>query len=209
MKITPVQSCAISQKNVNSKNASFKSAAINTLVKEAKIPNNFADYRNVLIDFVRTMEKEPTLRVQNQEIYDSLTKKFIRNGAVYIIVFFVKNSIEQEPNSYRVAVASDADGDLLSLGKDEDGQFLEFNTNDGYRRFGLTYPSGNYRYSFYKAPDVYIDYHKNENDNGCVRQMRTKAFGGWSTVWCDENGYSSVLSNAKGMWEDFKNIFRQ
>ena len=173
-----------------------------------KIPNTIVEYRRLLNSVFTAIRKEPTLCVHNHLLYDYLMKL----QKVYFSAFFVKYSIEDKPDYYSTVIASDKDGDLLIFSKDDDGQYLEvrmdINSREKYIRFGLTYPSDNSRYIFYKTNDCYIDYHRSYDDDSCARQMRTRTVGGWDTVWCDENGQSNILTNMKGMWSDFKKIFK-
>ena len=181
--------------------------ATNNELKERKIPNTFAEYWKLLSAVLRAVRNEPTLNVVNQSLYDELMKCDPR----YIAAFFNRHNYEDEPDSYYVLIAKDKDGDLVSLGKDNDGLFIQvnmyLNCRERYIRFGSTYPMEGKRYDFYKTFDCYLDYHHSVNNDGYARRMRTRALGGWDTRWCDENGHSGIVTNVKGFWSELKHVF--
>lgn len=178
-------------------------------LQDFQIPNTFLEYRQLLYSVLKAIKNEPTLCVENRTLYDDL----MDCGSRFISAFFGDHNIEDKPDSYSILIASDKDGNLITMGKDDDGQYIEIkmdiNSREKYVRFGVTNLIDGHRYNFYKTLDCFIDYHHSSNGNGYARRMRTRSIGGWNTLYCDENGHSDIITNAKGIWGELKSIFKK
>lgn len=180
----------------------------NEEIKSNKIPNTFFEYRQLLYAVLKAIQNEPTLEIKDATLYKDLMNCPPR----YISSFFYDHNIIDKPEGYSVLIARDKDGELLSMGRDRDGQYIEvamdINSREKYIRFGATEAISGKCYNFYKTFDCYIDYHHSVNGDGNLRRIRTRTVGGWDTTYCDEDGESNIITNVKGMWEDFKNCFK-
>ncbi len=207
MKVQSIQNnYSVKNYSANSAKPAFKSKLVNAVLDETVyLPSTQKELSRFWGKLFRAIKKEPTLKIANKEYFDYLCKLQPDDlGA-----FFYKNNIEDKPYGYRVDIANDEDGRLLSYAKDFDGTFMEIQTDRGFRRIGLTYSDGKYRYYYYQDPDSMIDFWPRDTyGDGPQRRITTKSFPGSSTTYCDENGDSTVISNIKGFVKDFLDIFK-
>lgn len=196
MNIVPIQSAINGHSNrIDQKRQSFKGVKLDAAIKEASIPNNFAQFGEILTKFLNAVKNESSLVIVDKNLYNSLLK-YRGYNAQDFAGFFYEHNIENKPVGTVIDIADDEDGSMILLAKDDVGQYIEFNGSgpNDIRRFGLTKPINGKRYDFYRAPGVYIDFHDSPNGNGGPRLV---SLAGSDDVYYKENGKRDFFGAAR------------
>lgn len=209
MKVLPIQNnfSVQNQAKTNAQTPSFKGAAVDAAIKEigTALPSTNKELAVFWAKLFRAVKKEQSLQIVNKELFDSLDN----TRPDCLDAFFYRKNIEDK-NIKRIDIANDENGRLLSYCKNDDGTFMEINSKDGFRRIGVTYSDGTYRYDFYQDPDIYMDFWPRYTfDDGPLRTTRTRALGGEATTHYDESGNSTIASNVKGFFKDFSDMLHK
>ncbi len=213
MKVLPVQTCHnyVTQKNQNK--TSFKASPVERIAANVPIMHTMNDFGNLVNKFLYAVKQEPSLRIINSGLYNEIMQ-FEGKNAEYLGAFFIRdhNDLFNINTGYIEDVASNSDGSLMSVKVCKDGPCIQFLDSNRGVRFGVTLDNDSY-YQFLSTNDVYYDFHNDyrfKGDDGQyhLRQVRTKALGGWDTHWYDRNGNSNVATDIKGFWSDLKSIFK-
>lgn len=189
------------QASTNMQTTGFKGVKVNAVAKELgdHLPQADMGVTRIWRKLFKAIQEEQNLQVLDRQIFN-----FIKEHPDYFPDLYITcTSLEDIGRNVNI-IAKDETGALLVAGSDNDGQYLQINTDRGYRKFGITYRDRNgMRYPFYKVEGAYLDYF----NNGKLRTSRTIALGGESTVHYDEKGKSTVYSNVKGFFDDMLNTF--
>lgn len=214
MRIQPIQyGTYYPQKTENKKcnSVPFKSEAVKAIIKSHEVPTNQKLCRELWVNVMTAFSKEPSLTILRPDLYnDSL--KHRKMYFKYIGAFFRSHNIRNMEDGYSIEIARDNSGSSLIYMKDKEGVSFLYTTDepDKYIRFGSTpVRSDDWRHPFYQTSDIYVEYHIADNADGCAKEVRTlSGLGGYNTKYYDETGHTNLATNARGMLNDFLNIFK-
>lgn len=196
MKVLPIQQPTYTKTN---NKTSFKGVNLDAAMKQVGVPSNLSQYRSALNKLYNAVGKESSLNVRMPNVYAGL-KEGVKTSDDFVL--FIFNGIMKEPYGTRAVIAQDSTGPILSLAKSGEGGFVEFNGSQTTMRFGLTDVIGDKRYSFFKTPEVYVDYHDTfGTPAGGIRKFQT-ALG--DAEYYDRNGNREYFGGLKGL---FSSIF--
>lgn len=183
---------------------------VKAIIKNHEVPTNHKLCRDLWWKVMAAFRKEDGLYILNNTLYSDLLD--LRMASYRCPeVFFGDHDINNMPDGYSERIAAVANGSAVDYVKDKDGVGFLYSTDESglFIKFGDTLPINGYRYPFYQSNGIYVIYHNTDNDDGCAREVRTlSGLGGYNTKYYDETGSTNLMTNAKGMWEDFKRIFQ-
>lgn len=184
---------------------------VKAIIKNHEVPTDNRKCRDLWRKIMITFKKEPSLTILRPDLYEDFLDCISGNNMLYVGAFYYDHDIEDMEDGYSIEIARDDSGTSFIYSKDKEGVGILYTTDepDKYIRFGLTPVRDGYRYNFYQSYGIYVQYHHSVNDDGCAKEVRTlSGLGGYNTRYYDETGSTNLMTNAKGMWEDFKRIFQ-
>ena len=194
MKVLPVQQHSYSQ---NNKNTSFKGAKLAAAMSKVGIPNNQMEWKFALSRLTRAVNEEPALRVFNTKLFNEL--KSSCNSTIDFTLYMRDNAMSKTPG-YVEMLARDNSGPLVTLVKNYDQQFMEFNNAGEVMRFGLTEPmEDNKRHLFFQKSGIYIDYHDEFGTPAGGMRKYQDAFS--DAKYYDREGNREFAAGLKGLFQ--------
>ena len=183
---------------------------VKAIIKNHEVPTDYRKCRELWGKVMTAFKNEPSLKIIKLDLYNEILN-FRRTSYQSADAFFYLHDIENMEDGYNILIARDDSECELKYMKDKEGVSLLYTTNDPelFIRFGVTPYIDGIAYNFYESHGIYVQYHDSNNYDGCAKEVRTlSGLGGWNTRYFDKTGSTNLMTNAKGMWEDFKRIFQ-
>lgn len=205
MRISPINNFSVQNNQTrNSNNTPFKGIVLDRAIKATKIPNDAHEWGDVWSSLLNAVKKEYGVRILNQNMFDDLMK-FRGYNAQYASAFFYNHNIEGNPDGTAIAIARDDNDVLMALAKDETGCYIEFNGTEEVRRLGFTHDIGDYKYSYYQAPGVYVDFYNLFDTDGGPRRI---SLAGSDDRFYRADGSRDIFGGFRNFVSEVRNIFK-
>ena len=183
---------------------------VKAAIKNHEVPTDYRKCRDLWDKVMTAFKRDPSLTILRPDLYKEILD-FRKTSYKYVGAFRRAHNIENMENGYNIEIARDDSGSSLIYMKDKEGVSFLYKTDDPelFIKFGATPYIDGIKYGFYESHGIYVQYHDSNNYDGCAKEVRTlSGLGGWNTRYYDETGSTNLMTNAKGMWEDFKRIFQ-